>query len=80
MGNPIEMMFSAEELCKYMRQAGAEVVGESGMVMNPFTGQWSMSRDTAVNYIISFKKSSSTREQYGNEWHRASNDLPPGSF
>lgn len=39
-----------------MRLAGAEVVGESGMVMNPFTGRWSMSRDTAVNYIMSFRK------------------------
>ena len=47
-----------------MRQAGAEMVGESGMVMNPFTGRWSMSRDTAVNYIVSFKKALSSRQEH----------------
>lgn len=49
-----------------MEQAGSERIGESGMVMNPFTGQWSAAKDTAVNYIMSFKRSSSTpqRQQY----------------
>ena len=60
----LEMICYAEELCRDMRLAGAEVVGESGMVINPFTGHWSMSRDTAVNYIMSFKKSSLTREHH----------------
>ena len=67
MVSPIDMLFHAEELCRCMRQAGAEMVGESGLVMNPFTGQWSMSQDTAVNYIISFIKSSTTREQYASQ-------------
>ena len=39
-----------------MERAGAERVGDTGMVMNPFTGQWGFSADTAVNYIMSFRK------------------------
>lgn len=32
-------------------------MSESGMLMNPFTGQWSFTIDKAVNYIMSFRKS-----------------------
>ena len=41
-----------------MELVGAEKVGDSGMVMNPFTGQWSFSGDKAVNYIMSFRRAS----------------------
>ena len=46
----------ADELYRHMKQAGAERMGESGMLMNPFTGQWSFTTDKAVNYIMSFRK------------------------
>ena len=39
-----------------MERAGAERVGDTGMVMNPFTGQWGSAADKAVNYIMSFRK------------------------
>lgn len=35
---------------------GAELGGLSGMVYNPFSRRWSMSVDTAVNYIAFFRK------------------------
>ena len=46
----------ADELCGHMERAGAERVGDTGMVMNPFTGQWGFAADKAVNYIMSFRK------------------------
>jgi 2-polyprenyl-3-methyl-5-hydroxy-6-metoxy-1,4-benzoquinol methylase len=35
----------------------------AGMVMNPFTHEWSLSDDVAVNYIACFKKCCSTGDQ-----------------
>ena len=39
-----------------MERAGAGKIGDAGMVMNPFTGQWTFSADKAVNYIMSFRR------------------------
>ncbi len=56
----------AEELCQHMELVGAEKVGDSGMVMNPFTGQWSFSGDKAVNYIMSFRRA--TKQQHSAQY------------
>ncbi|CAL5228802.1 g12001 [Coccomyxa viridis] len=51
-----ERFITPEELQEHIERAGAERIGDSGMVMNPFTGHWTFSADKAVNYIMSFRK------------------------
>ena len=41
-----------EELGQTMEDGGLEVIDRRGVVYNPLTDQWTLSRDTAVNYMI----------------------------
>ncbi len=40
------------ELAGMMRAAGLRVTKTAGLVMDPFTGQWRIGRDTRVNYLM----------------------------
>lgn len=46
----------AEELVMMMLNNGTELERLSGMVYNPLTSRWSLSSDTAVNYIAAFQR------------------------
>eukprot|EP00884_Botryococcus_braunii_P012094 jgi/Botrbrau1/20886/Bobra.0135s0017.1 len=48
-----------EELVMMMSSSGAELERLSGMVYNPLTSRWSLSTDTAVNYIAAFQRKGS---------------------
>lgn len=48
--------FVAEELYMLSEGAGLELQQVAGMVMNPVTGNWGLSVNTAVNYIAYFSK------------------------
>ena len=39
-----------------MQGVGLEQARLSGMFLEPLSGQWSLTGDTAVNYIASFRK------------------------
>jgi 2-polyprenyl-6-hydroxyphenyl methylase/3-demethylubiquinone-9 3-methyltransferase len=45
-----------EALAAYGRAAGLRLIDISGMAMNPLTGDWSLTRNLAVNYIAAFEK------------------------
>jgi len=42
----------ADELTRLMEGVGLPQVSISGMFLNPLTGKWSLTNDTAVNYIV----------------------------
>ena len=44
-----------EELNTALRQAGLKPTGERGMIYNPLSDKWSLSRDMDVNYFVSAK-------------------------
>ena len=44
------------ELDTALTRAGLEVTTESGVMFNPLTGQWLLSSDTDVNYMVAAKK------------------------
>ncbi len=44
------------ELTAWARKAGLEPLGMSGILYNPLTQQFSMGRDTDVNYLAAFSK------------------------
>jgi len=46
------------ELARFARRAGLELAGMTGMTYNPLTRVYSLTRDTAVNYIAAFRKPS----------------------
>lgn len=46
----------ADELTRLMEGVGLPQVSISGMFLNPLTGRWSLTNDTAVNYIVLFTK------------------------
>jgi 2-polyprenyl-6-hydroxyphenyl methylase / 3-demethylubiquinone-9 3-methyltransferase len=41
-----------DELSEAIRQAGFDVTDLQGVVFNPLRNTWSLSRDTAVNYML----------------------------
>ena len=45
-----------------MQSVGLEQTRLSGMFLEPLSGQWSLTGDTAVNYIASFRKRRLTPE------------------
>ena len=45
-----------EELTNFGRKNSLLVEKIDGMVFNPLSNKWKVSRDCAVNYIIKFKK------------------------
>ena len=46
------------ELSAYLRHSGAEVMEITGMVMSPFTFEWSLTpKDISVNYLLAARKS-----------------------
>ena len=48
----------AEELYMLTEGTGLQLEQLAGMVMNPFTGKWTLSTSTEVNYIAYFTKTS----------------------
>ena len=48
----------AEELHMLTEDTGLKLQQLAGMVMNPFTGKWTLSTSTDVNYIAHFTKTS----------------------
>jgi 2-polyprenyl-6-hydroxyphenyl methylase/3-demethylubiquinone-9 3-methyltransferase len=47
-----EKFVTSDELAQAIAAGGLMVQEEQGVVYNPFTGRWSMSADTAVNYMV----------------------------
>jgi 2-polyprenyl-6-hydroxyphenyl methylase/3-demethylubiquinone-9 3-methyltransferase len=47
-----EKFVTPDELAAAIAAGGLTVQEETGVVYNPFTGRWSASQDTAVNYMI----------------------------
>jgi 2-polyprenyl-6-hydroxyphenyl methylase / 3-demethylubiquinone-9 3-methyltransferase len=45
-----------DELENAMQSGGVDVFDRQGVVFNPLTGAWSMSRDMAVNYVMAGRK------------------------
>lgn len=45
-----------DELSSAIEAGGLNVTDEAGVVFNPLSGAWSLSRDTAVNYMLSAVK------------------------
>jgi 2-polyprenyl-6-hydroxyphenyl methylase/3-demethylubiquinone-9 3-methyltransferase len=46
-----EKFVTPEELSRAIGEAGLTITDLSGVVYNPLRDQWSLSRDTAVNYM-----------------------------
>lgn len=51
-----EHFVTPRELAAALKAAGLHVVGETGVVFNPFRGQWQESRDMDVNYMIAAER------------------------
>jgi 2-polyprenyl-6-hydroxyphenyl methylase/3-demethylubiquinone-9 3-methyltransferase len=47
-----EKFVTPDELADAIAAGGFTVEEEKGVVYNPFTGRWSLSQDTAVNYMV----------------------------
>ena len=45
-----------DELAAPVRAAGLKVLDRTGMVFDPWRGTWDLSRDTAVNYLLSARR------------------------
>ena len=45
-----------DELRQAVEAGGLSVSDATGVVFNPLTGRWSAARDTAVNYILSTRR------------------------
>ena len=48
----ISKVHPPSELANYVRQAGLDVQDITGMVYNPITRQYKLSRDVEVNYLM----------------------------
>lgn len=46
-----EKFISPEELNRFLAAAGLKAVDSAGVIFNPFTGNWTRSSDTDVNYM-----------------------------
>ena len=44
------------ELCQSARAAGLSLQGMAGISYNPLTKQFSLSKDTDINYLAAFKR------------------------
>ena len=54
----VELCVLAEELYMLTEDTGLKLQQLAGMVMNPLTGNWTLSTSTEVNYIAHFTKTS----------------------
>jgi 2-polyprenyl-6-hydroxyphenyl methylase / 3-demethylubiquinone-9 3-methyltransferase len=55
-----EKFVTPDELADAIEDGGLEVADRRGVVYNPFADQWTLARDTAVNYMISAKSPAMT--------------------
>lgn len=46
------MFVKPEELLHILHELGCELVSHAGMAFNPFTGNWKITRDVSVNYLL----------------------------
>jgi 2-polyprenyl-6-hydroxyphenyl methylase/3-demethylubiquinone-9 3-methyltransferase len=51
-----ERFVTPEELARFMRRSGMRATDRAGIVYNPLSGKWRLSRDTDVNYMIMAEK------------------------
>ncbi|MEA2759862.1 MAG: 2-polyprenyl-6-hydroxyphenyl methylase / 3-demethylubiquinone-9 3-methyltransferase [Methylobacteriaceae bacterium] len=51
-----ERFVTPEELARFMRRSEMRVIDRAGIVYNPLSGKWGLSRDTDVNYVIVAEK------------------------
>jgi 2-polyprenyl-6-hydroxyphenyl methylase/3-demethylubiquinone-9 3-methyltransferase len=51
-----ERFVTPEELARFMRRSKMRVIDRAGVVYNPLSGQWRLSRDTDVNYVMVAEK------------------------
>ncbi|MEA2840313.1 MAG: 2-polyprenyl-6-hydroxyphenyl methylase / 3-demethylubiquinone-9 3-methyltransferase [Methylobacteriaceae bacterium] len=51
-----ERFVTPEELARMMRRSGMRVIDRAGVVYNPLSGKWRLSRDTDVNYMLVAEK------------------------
>jgi 2-polyprenyl-6-hydroxyphenyl methylase/3-demethylubiquinone-9 3-methyltransferase len=51
-----ERFVTPEELARMMRRSGMRVIDRAGVVYNPLSGRWRLSRDTDVNYLMVAEK------------------------
>ena len=54
----VDLVCTAEELYMLTEDTGLKLEQLAGMVMNPLTGNWTLSTSTEVNYIAHFVKTS----------------------
>jgi 2-polyprenyl-6-hydroxyphenyl methylase/3-demethylubiquinone-9 3-methyltransferase len=47
-----KLFVTPSELGGVLRGAGLRVVDMAGMVLDPLSGRWKISRDVSVNYIV----------------------------